>query len=103
MRRTASSAEPLSASSIAALNCFSSASTSCPSYIAVEYLPTIADDVSRPLREAIGAIAMATSNGRGESAAAGVSAASDHEIRARLASVRVGIVLSALVVIGGAA
>src|SRR5918995_5649071 len=102
MRRTASSAEPVSASSIAALNCFSSASTSCPSYMVREYLPTTVVDASRTPRQAIGAIAMATSKGREESAAAGVGVASDHEIRARLASVRIGIVLSVLVVVGGA-
>jgi diguanylate cyclase (GGDEF)-like protein len=46
---------------------------------------------------------MATSTGRGESATAGAASASDHEIRARLASVRVAIVHAVLVIAGAAA
>src|SRR5919106_41355 len=103
MRRTASSAEPLSASSIAALNCFSSVSTSCPSYMVREYLPTTVVDASRTPRQAIGAIANAASTGRGESAPAGVATAGEHEIRARLVSARVAIAHSIVVLIGAAA
>src|SRR4029450_9074386 len=64
MRRTASRAEPVSASSMAALNWRSSVSTSCWSYMCrfPQYLPVTADDAAPTLWEAIRAVAVATSS-----------------------------------------
>jgi diguanylate cyclase (GGDEF)-like protein len=58
--------------------------------------------VAPTLREAIGAIAEATSSARGEKPPAKAGDAAEHEIKARLASIKVGVWLSVVVCIGGA-
>src|SRR5262249_18068812 len=65
-----------------------------------QYLPTCADDAAPGQAETIGAIAEVTLSLTGEIKPAGAGGAAEQEIQTRLASIRVGLVLSIVVAIG---
>src|SRR6266540_3228840 len=87
---------------MAVLNCRSSASTSCFSYITFQYLPTGADDAKKPVGQPIGAIGEAALREEKVESPTPVYDVSEQDIQQRLASVKIGVWLSVIVSLGGA-